>query len=346
MSGVALSGVRVAYGDREVLHGVDLMVPAGELLVVLGPSGSGKSTLLRVVAGLEPVTEGTVSIGGRDVTRLRPGRRNVSMVFQSYALFPHLSVLDNIAFGLEVRDVPRRRARDLACAAARTAGCEALLDRPPGELSGGERQRVALARAVAREPDVYLLDEPLSNLDAELRERTRTELKALHERTGGTMLHVTHDQAEAMVLGDRIAVLGRGLLAQVGTPDEIWAAPASIAVARAVGAPAMNVVPATGPFAPPHAAGSEHLLVGIRPEAVLLDSKGVSATVERVDRLGSDAHVQLRLAHPAGGDDASIPLLSRVAADSRPQVGARVHVIVDTAAMHVFDAATGRRVDQ
>lgn len=346
MTGLTLEGVRAAYGDREVLHGLDLTVPTGQFLVVLGASGSGKSTLLRAVAGLEPVTEGRVRIGGRDVTRMRPGRRNVSMVFQSYALFPHLSVLDNIAFGLEVRSVTRRRALELAREAARTAGCNTLLDRLPGELSGGERQRVALARAVARQPDIYLLDEPLSNLDTEMRERTRAELKALHQRTGGTMLHVTHDQAEAMVLGDRIAVLSNGLLAQVGTPDDIWSAPASIAVARAVGSPAMNLVPATGPLAPSSAAGSEHLLIGIRPDALLLGGEGAAATVERVDVLGSDVHVQLALAHPSGGDSKPIQVLARVPTASRPQVGAAVRVSTDPAMMHVFDAATGRRVER
>jgi ABC-type sugar transport system ATPase subunit len=203
MSGLRLEGVSAARGGREVLHGIDLTVARGELLVVLGPSGAGKSTLLRVVAGLEPATAGRVIIAGRDVTRLRPGRRNVSMVFQSYALFPHLTVAENIAFGPLVRDGGRRRARELAERAAATAGCGHLLDRRPDQLSGGERQRVALARALVREPDVFLLDEPLSNLDVELRAETRAELRALHVRVGATMVHVTHDQVEALVLGDR-----------------------------------------------------------------------------------------------------------------------------------------------
>ena len=230
-----------------MLRGVDLTVGRGELLVVLGPSGAGKSTLLRVVAGLQPATAGRVVIAGRDVTRLRPGRRNVSMVFQSYALFPHLTVAENIAFGLIVRDTPTAVARERARQAAEAVGCGHLLDRRPGQLSGGERQRVALARALVREPDVFLLDEPLSNLDLELRVETRAELKALHERVGATMVHVTHDQTEAMVLGDRIAVLREGRIEQVGTPDEIWRRPATTFVARFVGSPAMNLLPADCP---------------------------------------------------------------------------------------------------
>jgi ABC-type sugar transport system ATPase subunit len=343
--GVWLDGVRAAHG----LHGVDLQVARGELLVVLGPSGAGKSTLLRVIAGLEPATHGRVLIAGRDVTRLRPGRRNVSMVFQSYALFPHLTVAENIAFGLEVRDIRRSVARGRARAAADAVGCADLLDRRPGQLSGGERQRVALARALVREPDVFLLDEPLSNLDLELRVETRGELKALHARVGATTVHVTHDQTEALVLGDRIAVLRHGLIEQVGTPDEIWRAPATTFVARFVGSPAMNLLPAEGPLRPPGAPDpSPDRLYGFRPEAVVLASPErddgvpgdgrVAGTVERVDVVGEDAYAYVRLSL---GD----PVVARVRAVDRPASGDRVGVTVRWPDVHVFDAATGRRVE-
>jgi ABC-type sugar transport system ATPase subunit len=323
--GLVLRDVHSVRGRSEVLHGIDLTVARGELLVVLGPSGAGKTTLLRVVAGLEPATSGQVFIAGRDVTRLRPGRRNVSMVFQSYALFPHLTVAQNIAFGPVVRDVRPAEARQRAEQAAAAVGCAHLLDRRPDQLSGGERQRVALARALVREPDVFLLDEPLSNLDTELRTETRAELKALHQRVGGTTVHVTHDQVEALVLGDRVAVLRDGRLEQVGTPDEIWHEPATVFVARFVGSPRMNLLPRDG-----------HT-IGFRPEAVRLDEAGETrGTVERVEVVGEDAHVHLRMdGHP---------VVARTAAAQRPATGDVVGVHINWAACHVFDAATGRRV--
>ncbi|WP_229075069.1 ABC transporter ATP-binding protein [Actinoplanes sp. DH11] len=337
-TGLELAGVSAAYRQAPVLHELDLRVARGELLVVLGPSGAGKSTLLRVVAGLQPATTGRVLIGGRDVTDLRPGRRNVSMVFQSYALFPHLTALDNITFGLEVRDVPRAAARERAVTAATAVGCAHLLDRRPGQLSGGERQRVALARAMVREPDLFLLDEPLSNLDVELRTETRGELKALHARLGVTTVHVTHDQTEALVLADRLAVLRDGRLEQLGTPDEIWRTPATLFVARFVGSPAMNVVPAGGPLTPegiPADLPPDRQL-GFRPEAVRLGGTGTAAVVERVDVVGEDAYAYLR---PDGGP----VLTARVPANSRPAAGTTVRVAVGWADVHVFDAA-GRRV--
>lgn len=338
--GLVLAGVRAAHGSTEILHGIDLQVARGELLVVLGPSGAGKSTLLRVVAGLAPATAGRVIIAGRDVTALRPGRRNVSMVFQSYALFPHLTVADNIAFGLEVRDTARALARDRARGAAEAVGCAHLLDRRPAQLSGGERQRVALARALVREPDVFLLDEPLSNLDLELRVETRAELKALQTRVGATMLHVTHDQTEALVLGDRIAVIRAGRLEQVGTPDEVWRTPATVFVARFLGSVAMNMLPADGPLRPLGSAPDlgKGRQIGFRPEAVLLGQPdGEPAVVERVDVVGEDAYAYLRL---TGGD----PVAARVRAASRPDVGDRVDVAVRWPDVHVFDTASGERV--
>ncbi len=335
--GVELTGVQAGYGGHPVLRGVDLTVTRGELLVVLGSSGAGKSTLLRVVAGLEPVTQGQIHIAGRDATRLRPGLRNVSMVFQSYALFPHLTVADNIGFGLAVRDVPKAGIRERVRAAAEAVGCDHLLTRRPGQLSGGERQRVALARALVREPDVFLLDEPLSNLDAELRVRTRTELRALHDRVGATMLHVTHDQTEALVLGDRVAVLRDGRIEQVGTPEEIWRRPATSFVARFVGSPSMNLLPADGPLPVPGGPRDSAHQVGVRPEAVRLgDPDGVAATVRRVEVVGEDTYVYLAL----GGHE----VVARVPTDARPTPGDAVTVTARPADVHVFEVSTGHRV--
>jgi ABC-type sugar transport system ATPase subunit len=331
-----LDGVRKDFGPVQALRGLDLTVADGELLVVLGPSGCGKSTLLRVAAGLEEVTAGRVLIGGRDVTRVSPGRRNVSMVFQSYALFPHLTVEENVAFGLEVREVPKREARARAREAAELVGCADLLARRPAELSGGERQRVALARALVREPDVFLLDEPLSNLDAELRVQVRSDLKALQRRVAGTMVHVTHDQTEALTLGDRVAVLREGSVQQVGTPDEVWGAPANRFVARFVGSPAMNLLPADGPLRLPGLASRPGLELGIRPEHLLLGREGVTGEVTLVEPAGGEAYVHVR----AEG----VELVARTASATRPAVGDTVRVSARPADVHLFDAATGERV--
>jgi ABC-type sugar transport system ATPase subunit len=333
--GLRLEGLHAARGGTEILHGIDLEVARGELLVVLGPSGAGKSTLLRVVAGLEPATRGRIVLAGRDVTALRPGRRNVAMVFQSYALFPHLTVADNIAFGLVVRDTPRAETAARVRAAAAAVGCEALLERRPAQLSGGERQRVALARALVREPDVFLLDEPLSNLDLELRVETRAELRALHDRVGTTTLHVTHDQTEALVLGDRIAIVRDGRLEQVGPPDDIWRRPATTFVARFVGSPAMNLLPADGPVRAPSAPAGT--LVGFRSEATRLGAAdGAEGVVERVDVVGEDAYAYVRLGEHL--------VVGRVRAADRPALGKPERVAVDPAGIHVFDPSTGRRV--
>ncbi|MQA25155.1 MAG: ATP-binding cassette domain-containing protein [Micromonosporaceae bacterium] len=343
--GVELAGVHARYEDVDVLLGVDLSVAPGELLVVLGPSGAGKSTLLRVIAGLEPAVRGQVRIAGRDVTRLRPGRRDVSMVFQSYALFPHLTVADNIAFGLTVRDTPKGEIGERVRRAAEAVGCAALLGRRPAQLSGGERQRVALARALVREPDVFLLDEPLSNLDAELRVETRAELRALHDRVGATMLHVTHDQTEALVLGDRVAVLREGRVEQLGTPEEIWRTPATVFVARFVGSPSMNLLPADGPLPVPGIAAKPDLLIGVRPEAVRLGDPtqagpghadaAATGVVQRVEMVGEDAYVYLRL-------DGHV-IAARVPYASRPDVGAETPLVVRPEDVHLFDAKTERR---
>jgi multiple sugar transport system ATP-binding protein len=332
---VELTDIRAGYGDDDVLTGVTLAVPAGCYLTVLGPSGTGKTTLLRVVAGLSPTRAGTVSIGGRPVTGLRPGLRSVAMVFQSYALFPHLSVADNIAFGLTVTDVPKARVRERVREIAELTDCAALLGRRPGQLSGGERQRVALARALVREPEVLLLDEPLSNLDASLRAETRDELRTLHERTGGTVVHVTHDQGEALSLGDQVAVLLDGRVAQTGTPDDLWQRPATRAVARFLGSPTMNFLPSDHPLVGSMGtAGREY---GIRPEDLRIGAEGVPAVVHRTEVTGADAYLHLRL-------DGDLPLVARHPAATRPTTGAEVRISPTQDAWHTFDTETGARV--
>jgi len=345
VSALVLDDIQAGYDGADVLRGCDLSVAEGELLVVLGPSGAGKSTLLRIVAGLERPRRGRVIIGGTDVTDRRAGRRNVSMVFQNYALFPHLTVVENIAFGLQVRGMRRGEAHDRARRVAELVGCGDLLGRRPSQLSGGERQRVALARAMVREPDVFLLDEPLSNLDAELRAQTRDELKALHTRVGATMLHVTHDQVEALILGNRVAVLHAGRVEQIGSPEEIWRRPATQFVGCFVGTPRMNLLPPDSPLLPAGLPVSG-ITIGVRPEALRLgavgtedteDTDGVLADVGQVDVIGADAHVHLRV-----GEES---VRARVPADARPSTGKRAWVTVRPADLHVFDAGTGRRVE-
>ena len=332
MSRLALEGVRKRFGGTTALDGVDLEARNGELLVVVGPSGCGKSTLLRCIAGLEAVDEGAIRIGEREVTRMKPAARNVSMVFQSYALFPHLTVRDNIAFGLVVREEPKRVVAERVAEAAKLVGAEGFLQRRPYELSGGERQRVALARALVRRPDAFLLDEPLSNLDAGTRVQMRTELRRLHREIGSTMVHVTHDQVEALTLGDRIAVLDAGRVRQVGTPDEVYSRPDDLFVGRFLGTPAMNVL--TPQAARPFVAIPEQTVLGIRPEDVRLTADGVPARVDLVEVAGSDAYVFL-----------DRDLVARVPAAGRPAEGAEVRVGFDRGAAHLFDEASGRRVE-
>lgn len=339
-AGLRLHDVRLSRGAVTALRGIDLVVARGELLVVLGPSGAGKSSLLRAIAGLDPVTGGTVAIAGRDVTALRPGQRNVSMVFQSYALLPHLTVADNIAFGHRVRGADRRAAATRAAQAAAAVGCADLLGRRPHQLSGGERQRVALARVLVREPDVFLLDEPLAQLDAALRTSVRAEIRAVHDRLGATTVYVTHDQAEAMALGDRIAVLRDGRIEQVDTPDEVWHRPRTRFVATFVGAPGMNLLPGDGPLRLPGVRPAA-VELGVRPEHVTLRGDGTAPAgplgdVERVEVLGEDALVHLRV-----GDR---PLTARVPARTRPAPGDRVAVSVAEQHLHAFDIVTGARV--
>jgi multiple sugar transport system ATP-binding protein len=333
VSGIVLERVHKRFGGTPALDGVDLEAIDGELLVVVGPSGCGKSTLLRCIAGLEAVDDGVIQIGDRDVTRIRPAARNVAMVFQSYALFPHLTVRENIAFGLVVREEPKAEVRARVAEASELVGVEALLDRRPFELSGGERQRVALARALVRRPDAYLLDEPLSNLDAGTRVQMRTELRRLHREVGATMLHVTHDQVEAMTLGDRIAVMDAGRVRQVGTPDELYSRPRDRFVAAFLGTPAMNFLlpQAARPFFPV----PQGIVVGVRSEHVRVVPNGVRARVEIVEVAGSDAFV-----HVDRG------LIAKLPADERPAEGDEVGIAIDRTGVHLFDEASGERVER
>jgi ABC-type sugar transport system ATPase subunit len=332
MSGIVLEDIRKRFGDTQALDGVDLEATEGELLVVVGPSGCGKSTLLRCIAGLEPVDDGVIRIGDRDVTRTRPAARNVSMVFQSYALFPHLTVRENIAFGLVVREEPKAVVRARVAEASRLVGVDALLERRPYELSGGERQRVALARALVRHPDAYLLDEPLSNLDAGTRVEMRTELRRLHREVGATMLHVTHDQVEALTLGDRIAVMDAGRIRQIGTADDVYLRPRDRFVAAFLGTPAMNFLPAGAarPFLPV----PDGTVLGVRPEHVRLVANGVPAQVEIVEVAGSDAFV-----HVDRG------LVSKVPSGGRPSEGEQVGLAIERADAHLFDEVSGARIE-
>jgi lactose/L-arabinose transport system ATP-binding protein len=289
-TGMALRQVRKSFGGVEVIHGVDLDVTAGEFVVFVGPSGCGKSTLLRMIAGLEEVTDGEISIGGREVTDLDPSQRGIAMVFQSYALYPHMSVRDNLGFGLKMANVPRSEIDRQVEAAARILKIEPLLERRPGQLSGGQRQRVAIGRAIVRKPDVFLFDEPLSNLDAELRVSMRIEIARLHRELGNTMVYVTHDQTEAMTLADRIVVLRDGRIEQVGTPREVYENPVNRFVAGFIGSPKMNFIEASSLANGQISVGDAHFAapqgtatLGLRPEHLLLGAAGPDSIAARVD---------------------------------------------------------------
>ena len=307
MPGVELAGVSKAFGrEGHAVKDVTLAVAEGKFLVLVGPSGCGKSTLLRMVAGLEEVTSGEIRIGGRVVNDVAPRDRDVAMVFQNYALYPHMSVFENLAFGLKLRKVPRDEVRRRVETAAGALGIERYLERKPRELSGGERQRVALGRAMVREPKVFLFDEPLSNLDARLRVEMRAEIRRLHRRVGATMIYVTHDQVEAMTMGDRIAVLERGVLQQVADPHTLYTSPANTFVAGFIGTPPVNLFAAHvtadglavevdgGRWSVGEAQraalagrGGAPVTAGVRPEDLRMEAVGLAATLELVEPLGA-----------------------------------------------------------
>ena len=321
MSAIELHDVAKRWGESSALEGISFRADPGTFVVLLGPSGCGKSTTLRLIAGLDAPTAGTIRIADRDVTALPPARRGISMVFQSYALFPHLTVAENIVFGLRVRKVADRDAK-LARVAA-LLGLAPLLQRKPAQLSGGQQQRVALARAIVAEAPVCLMDEPLSNLDAQLRGEMRREIRALQRRLAITMVYVTHDQTEAMTMADRVVLLRNGRIEQVGTPDELYKRPATAFTAGFIGAPPMNLMKRDG------------TLLGVRPEEMRIAGDGAEARVESVEYLGADSLVALR----SQGE----PILVRVPGHAAAREGETVHVAWNRESEHHFDAQTGRR---
>jgi ABC-type sugar transport system ATPase subunit len=338
MATIALTGIEKEFAPgQKVLRDVELSIANGERVVLVGPSGSGKSTLLRIIAGLEQPTAGSVSIDGVDVTGVAPERRDLAMVFQSYALYPHKSVRENLAFGLRVRRVDPAEVASRVDAVARALGLELLLDRRPAQLSGGQRQRVALGRAIVREPRAFLFDEPLSNLDPQLRGAARAELVELHRRLQATMVYVTHDQEEAMTLGQRIAVLNAGRIEQVATPAELYARPDTLFVAGFVGSPSMNVLDAQrltsiGLTTEVPSAG---VSAGFRPHDVrLIKSGDGSKRITVIEPLG---HAQI--VHLAAGE---LRIVAVTPPDQSWQIGEAVSIAIDYDRIHWFDA-TGRR---
>jgi sn-glycerol 3-phosphate transport system ATP-binding protein len=349
MATVELRDVRKSFGKLEVVHGVSMDVEQGEFVVIVGPSGCGKSTLLRMVAGLEEITGGEIAIAGRIVNQLEPKDRDIAMVFQNYALYPHMRVYDNMAYGLKIRGLPRAEIDRRVLNAARILELEHLVDRKPRELSGGQRQRVAMGRAIVRDPTVFLFDEPLSNLDAKLRVQMRLELQKLHRRLGVTSLYVTHDQVEAMTLGNRILVMNAGNAEQLGTPQDIYNRPASTFVAGFIGSPPMNLLPGvvapdglslTMPDArirlPQPVAARGEMIFGVRPEHLTIGGDQMTIEVEMVEALGADHLVHGRLDSHA--------LIVRAGPDANPPPGARIGVGFPAESIHWFDAASGRRV--
>ena len=363
MAEVVFKEVAKRYGDVSVIEGLNLEIRDQEFMVLVGPSGCGKSTALRMIAGLEEISGGEVSIGGRVVNDVAPKDRDIAMVFQSYALYPHMTIRENLEFGLRIRKTPQADIDKLVNEAAEILGIAHLLDRKPKQLSGGQRQRVAVGRAITRKPSVFLFDEPLSNLDAKLRVQMRAEISKLQNRLKTTTVYVTHDQVEAMTMGHRIAIMKDGKLQQVGTPLEVYEQPRNLFVAAFIGTPPMNFVKATvadgggtlkaGTFSlpvpaslRPLVAGKDGtpLVVGLRPENVVDPSKPtrgetarLAATVEVIEPLGHEVLVYARL----GGDDL---VVAKVDPHRAPAYDAKIELVVELDALHLFDAATERRL--
>lgn len=353
MAGIEIQGLVKRYGKTQVVHGIDLDIADGELVVFVGPSGCGKSTTLRMIAGLEDIDGGTIAIGGRAVNQLEPKERNIAMVFQNYAIYPHMSVAENIGFGLYTAKLDKAEKRKRIEETARILGLEPLLERKPSALSGGQRQRVAIGRAMVRDPAAFLFDEPLSNLDAQLRAQMRLEIKRLHQRLGRTIVFVTHDQVEAMTLADRIVVMRDGRILQVGAPMELYEKPADVFTARFIGSPAMNIMSAraatTDGKATLELEGNSialpaplpvDLLIGVRPQELRVLAPGENAdlvltgTVAVVEPLGSETFV-----HVERGDAL---VLASAPAKSPPAVGSEVRLGAGIEALRLFDAASER----
>lgn len=347
MANIDLSTVRKSYGNLEIIHGIDAHIKDGEFAILVGPSGCGKSTLLRMLAGLEDISSGEISIAGKVVNDLRPKERNIAMVFQNYALYPHMTVAENMAFSLKLQKAPKQEITEKMERAANILGLEDLLERYPRQLSGGQRQRVAMGRAIVRDPDVFLFDEPLSNLDAKLRVQMRTEIKALHQKLQSTIVYVTHDQIEAMTMADKIIVLKDGEISQSGTPLELYDAPCNRFVATFIGSPSMNILPAeiidahtlklsdgqNLSIANSEAPGKQ-VLLGIRPEDLLVGGEGerINVKVDVVEPTGAETHLSCT------GPGAPVLAAIRGRVDTKPED--MITFSFDATRTHLFCADT------
>ncbi len=352
MAAVEFLNVRKSFGSTPIIKGVSFQIADGEFVILVGPSGCGKTTLLRMLAGLENITAGDIRIGGKVVNRMPPKERDIAMVFQNYALYPHMTVAENMGFSLLMKGVPRAEIAERVKPAADILGLSRLLDRYPRQLSGGQRQRVAMGRAIVRNPQVFLFDEPLSNLDAKLRVQMRAEIKELHQRLRTTTVYVTHDQIEAMTMADRIVVMHDGIVEQIGKPLELYDRPANLFVAGFIGSPAMNMlegVIAPGarsvlkmadgtelPLPAGHAAPEGRTVIcGVRPEQVRLDPAGLAARVIVTEPTGSETQVVARL----GGQEVTFVFHQRLDAAA----GDDLRIAIDPANIHLFDRETGQR---
>ena len=357
MAQVRLDKVRKSYGKLETVHGIDLEIAHGEFVVLVGPSGCGKSTTLRMIAGLEEISGGTISIGDRVVNDLPPRARNISMVFQSYALYPHMTVRDNLGFGLKIANLAESEIKTRVDEAAEILGLGPYMDRLPANLSGGQRQRVAMGRAIVRDPDVFLFDEPLSNLDAKLRGQMRVEIKKLHQRVKTTVVYVTHDQVEAMTLADRIVIMRDGYIDQIGTPSEVFEKPANVFVAGFIGSPPMNLLDAVVSAGNAHLSDGtavalpadctvqegQQIILGFRPESLAprghslhaeTEAMTISRTVVIAEPLGTETILYVEL----GGTDVQAKMLN-------PRVvvpGETLDFTLDLSRLHIFDKTSGR----
>ena len=338
MASIQLNNVIKIYGSGkhalQVIHGINADIADHEFIVIVGPSGCGKSTLLRMVAGLEEISGGEISIGGRVVNDLEPSERDIAMVFQNYALYPHMSVFDNMAYGLKIKKVPLAEIKARVDKAAAILELGHLLDRKPRALSGGQRQRVAMGRAIVRQPQVFLFDEPLSNLDAKLRVQTRLEIQKLHRELGITSMFVTHDQVEAMTLAQRMIVMNAGRVEQFGTPEEVYSRPATTFVASFMGSPPMNLLKhlRNADFGGPAGA-----ILGIRPEHLIISDTGWAVQVEAIEMLGAERLVYGRL-----GDESLIVRMDE--SQPSPVLGATIHAVPRADRLHWFDSASGQRL--
>jgi multiple sugar transport system ATP-binding protein len=350
MANVSIRNVRKSFGSTEVLHGVSVEIEDGEFVILVGPSGCGKSTLLRMIAGLENITAGEIAIGGRVVNNVAPKERDIAMVFQNYALYPHMTVRDNMAFSLSLAKVPKSTIEQQVSRAAQILGLSQYLNRYPRQLSGGQRQRVAMGRAIVRDPQVFLFDEPLSNLDAKLRVAMRAEIKELHQRLTTTTVYVTHDQIEAMTMADKIVVMNAGNVEQIGAPLELYDTPRNLFVAGFIGSPAMNFLKGhieAGTFRtesgealplPGTSNGSEGkpAIYGVRPEHFQLNPAGLPATVHVIEPTGSETQVMAEFA------GASVICAFRERISARP--GEKIRITPDRSLVHLFDAGSGQRL--